>query len=66
MNPVERYEKYKDDFFDTIILRIRNGDIKCGRYSNRIKLDKNLKTPKGELFAEKEDKSDGSKILGRE
>ena len=36
----DRYEEYKDEYFDTIILKIRRGDIKCGRYAHLVKIDK--------------------------
>lgn len=42
MKAIERYEKYKDEDFDAIILKIRNGTIKCGRYAHLVKVDKNL------------------------
>ena len=60
MNVKERYEKYNDEDFDTLMLKIRRGDIKCGKYANRIKIDKNAKIGK-ELF-----KDDGSEIQRRE
>ena len=38
MQCIDRYEKYKDNDFDNIILLIRNGTIKCGRYSHLVKI----------------------------
>lgn len=55
----ERYEEYKDEYFDTIILKIRRGDIKCGRYSHLVKIDKNKEYKGKELF--KNDRSKDNK-----
>lgn len=41
MKSISRYEEYKDTELDTIILKIRNGTIKSGRYSHLVKIDKN-------------------------
>lgn len=50
MISTERYEEYKDSRdFDRIILLIKSGKIKCGRFANRIKIDKHFKIGK-ELF----------------
>lgn len=49
MQCIDRYEKYNDENFDTIILKIKNGTIKCGKYANMVKIDKN-KTLKGKEF----------------
>lgn len=53
---VERYHKYKDDDFDAIMLRIRNGSIKCGRYAHLVKVDKNANIDRKELFNGKHSK----------
>ena len=37
----ERYEEYNDSEFDVILMNIRNGTIKSGRYSHLVKIDKN-------------------------
>jgi len=37
----ERYEEYNDSEFDVILMKIRNGTIKSGRYSHLVKIDKN-------------------------
>lgn len=42
---IKRYKKYIDDDFDSVILRIRRGEIKCGKYANSIKR-KNIKIGK--------------------
>lgn len=59
MNVVERYEKYKDESFDTIIMRVRKGEIKCGKYSHLVKIDKNKEYNGKELFKNGKDNSDG-------
>jgi len=46
----DRLEEYKDEFFDTILLKIKRGDIKCGRYADLVKIDKNKKYDGKELF----------------
>lgn len=46
---MERFEKYKEDDFDAIILRIKSGAIKSGRYAHLVKIDKKLKM-KGKVF----------------
>lgn len=55
----DRYEEYKDEYFDTIILKIRRGDIKCGRYAHLVKIDKKKEYNGKELF--KNGRSDGNK-----
>lgn len=54
MKCIDRYEEYKDDNFDTIILKIKNGSIKSGRYAGLVKIKKDYKFGK-EIF------KDGSK-----
>ena len=49
MKCVERLEKYKEDDFDRIMLLIRNGTIKCGKYSHLVKVNEN-KLMKGKEF----------------
>ncbi len=55
----ERYEQFKDEYFDTIMLRIRRGDIKCGKYAHLVKIDKKKEYNGKELFTNgsKKDKS---------
>ncbi len=50
MHCKDRLEEYKDEFFDTILLKIKRGDIKCGRYADLVKIDKNKKYDGKELF----------------
>lgn len=45
MKCIDRLEKYKDEDLDTILLKIKNGTIKCGRYAHLIKIDKNDNKP---------------------
>lgn len=49
MQCVERYEKYKEEDLDKIIMWIKTGDIKCGRYAHLVKIDKH-KEMKGKEF----------------
>lgn len=46
MNPIERYEKYVDDDIDRIVLLIKNGTIKSGKYARLVQVDKNFKLRK--------------------
>lgn len=50
MECMERFKKYEDEDLDTIMILIKNGTIKSGRYAGRIKLDKDFKTKGKELF----------------
>ena len=59
MKCVERYENYKEEDLDKIMLYIRSGDIKCGRYSHLVKIDKN-KIMKGKEFFKNAANNDGS------
>lgn len=49
MKCLDRYEKYCDESLDTVMLLIRNGTIKSGRYAHLVKVDKN-KEMKGKEF----------------
>lgn len=40
MYALERYEEYKDTDLDIIVMKIKNGTIKCGKYSNLVKIKK--------------------------
>ena len=51
MQCMERFKEFRDDDFDGIIMKIATGKIKTGKYSNRIKIDKNFKMNKKELFS---------------
>lgn len=50
MQAMNRFENFKGDDFDRIILLIKNGTIKCGRYSHLVKIKKNEKYNEKELF----------------
>lgn len=50
MNGVKRFEKFRDNDFDHVMLLIKNGTIKCGRYAHRVKVDEKKKIPK-EVFS---------------
>ena len=46
----ERYHEFKDDTLDTILLHIKKGSIKCGRYAHLVKIDKSEKMNGKEFF----------------
>lgn len=50
MKCIDRYEEYKDEDLDRIILAIRKGNIKAGRYSHLVKVNKNKIIKDKELF----------------
>lgn len=56
MNCKERLMKYRNESFDTIMLLIRNGTIKCGRYAHLVKIDKNKIIKGKELFGNADSK----------
>ena len=60
MKCIERFEKYRDDDFDRIILLIKNGTIKCGKYSHLVKVDED-KPIKGKTLFESEEKNKDDK-----
>jgi len=49
-----RFEQYKDEDFDKVILFIKNGTIKCGKYAHLVKVDE------GKLMKGKEFFNDGN------
>ena len=49
MNCIDRYNSYKNENLDRVVSYIENGKIKCGRYANLVKIDKNSKL-KGKVF----------------
>ena len=57
MKSIDRYVEFREDDLDYILLKIKNGDIKAGKYSDLIKIDKNVKMKKGWFF-EDEHKSE--------
>lgn len=50
MKAIERYEQFKDNSFDQVLLYIKTGKIKCGRYANLFKIQKNKIIKEKELF----------------
>jgi hypothetical protein len=56
MKALSRFEEYRDTELDVIILKIRNGTIKSGKFINIIKVDKNPKVWK-ELVINEDGKS---------
>jgi len=58
MKCINRYEKYRDDDFDKILLLIKKGDIRCGKYSTLVKVDKDKKIlNRKEFFGNEDSKS---------
>lgn len=55
MQCVTRYDKNREEPFDSIILRIRNGSIKCGKYAHMVKIDENKVIKRKELFTDGKD-----------
>lgn len=55
MKCITRYEQNKDEDFDKIILSIRKGTIKAGRYSHLVKVNKNKIIKEKELFTNGKD-----------
>ena len=49
MKCVSRYMKYKDEDFDKVMMLIKSGHIKCGKYAHLVKIDKK-KEMKGKEF----------------
>jgi len=49
MQAIDRYNKYKKENLDRVMIYINNGKIKCGKFANLVKLDKNSKL-KGKVF----------------
>lgn len=50
MKCMNRLQQYKEESFDRIILMIRNGTIKTGRYSHLVKINENKIIKGKELF----------------
>lgn len=52
MKGIDRVERYRDESFDTVIMKIKSGEIRTGKYSNMVKIRKGYKTNvnNGELF----------------
>lgn len=58
MKCVDRYQEHRDEMFDDLIMKLRNGTIKSGKYSHLVKVDED-KIMKGKEFFNdgKDDKS---------
>lgn len=52
MDCVERYKQWIEEDLDKIILEIKTGRIKAGRYAHRVKIDKKFKIKGKELFSD--------------
>lgn len=50
MNGIERLTEYGEFEFDKIVMYINSGQIKCGKYAGLIKIKKDFKVDKHELF----------------
>jgi len=50
MRCIDRFEKYRDDDFDRILLLIRNGTVKTGKYAHLVKVDEDKIIKGRELF----------------
>ena len=58
MESADRYNQYKETKeLDRIIILIKRGTIKCGKYANRIKIDK-TKMSRKELFTNDQRRKD--------
>lgn len=52
MKCIDRLQEYEETDLDQIILLIRNGTIKSGKYAHLVKIDKDKKMNGKELFAD--------------
>ena len=50
MRCIDRFQKYRKEDMDKILLDVRNGNIKCGKYSHLVKIDENKPLKEGKLF----------------
>ena len=50
MRCIDRFQKYRKEDMDKILLDIRNGNIKCGKYAHLVKIDENKPLKEGRLF----------------
>lgn len=50
MKGIKRYNEFKDDSLDQIMIKIRNGTIKSGQKAHLVKINKNEKIKGKELF----------------
>lgn len=59
MSPAERLKKYEDVELDRVMLLIKRGEIKTGKYSHLVKIDKD-KIVKGKEFFNNGSKESGN------
>ena len=50
MRCIKRYKRYQDEDFDRVLLYIKDGTIKCGKYSDIVKVEEFTKLKGGVLF----------------
>jgi hypothetical protein len=55
MKCIERLQKYKTESLDSILLDIKKGNIKSGKYSHLVKIDKDQKIKEGKLFKDEKE-----------
>ena len=58
MKAIDRFKQYRDEDLDRIIIYIRNGKIKTGKYAHLVKVDPDKKIKEGHLFKDKGDGED--------
>jgi hypothetical protein len=51
---IDRLKQYQDESFDRILIKIRKGEIKCGKYAHLVKVDQKKKL-KGKVFFQHDD-----------
>lgn len=47
---ISRLKKYQDESLDRILIKIRKGEIKCGKYAHLVKVDPKKKIKGKVLF----------------
>lgn len=60
MDPMERLKLYRTESLDAVMLEIKNGNIKCGKYSHLVKVDPKKRMKGKVLFKDGEDNSSKS------
>ena len=61
MHSSKRYEEYKEESFDMVLMRIRQGKIKCGKYAGLVKIKPEDKIKGKEFFTDgQSEDQDGS------
>ena len=49
---IDRLRQYQDESFDRILIKIRKGEIKCGKYAHSVKVDPKKKLKGKVLFSD--------------